>query len=50
MTHFRKRLGADVIQQVNDWVLEARHDEPNHDRDKSDPPVSDQISMAAPTV
>jgi transposase, IS5 family len=44
MTHFRKRLGADVIMQINEWILE----EENKERDKnkpSGPSCSDQGSV-----
>ncbi|GAB2715843.1 IS5 family transposase [Paenibacillus thermoaerophilus] len=40
MTHFRKRLGADVIQQVNDWILEEEADnKQNQDDDGSNRPT-----------
>jgi hypothetical protein len=39
MTHFRKRLDASIVNQVNEWIVEAQtkdnHDH-NHDDDDSD--------------
>ncbi|EJL45766.1 Transposase domain (DUF772) [Brevibacillus sp. CF112] len=40
MTHFRKRLGADVIHQINEWMLEEeteRQKQPDKN-DHQDPP------------
>ena len=42
MTYFRKRLNAEVIQQVNEWVLEAEEEtkaqEDNDDNQDGNPP------------
>lgn len=37
MTHFRKRLGASVINQVNEWIVEAQTRDTKDD-DSNDPP------------
>ncbi len=38
MTHFRKRLGPDVIQQVNEWIVMEQDDrDDSDDRDDMDP-------------
>lgn len=36
MTHFRKRLGADIIHQVNEWMLEEEAERQKR-QDKNDP-------------
>lgn len=38
ITHFRKRLGADVISQINEWILEEEAQRKRDDNDKHDPP------------
>lgn len=39
MTHFRKRLGPDIINRVNEWiVLEEQDQNPNDDDDTPPPP------------
>lgn len=39
MTHFRKRLGPDIINKVNEWiVLEEQAQNPNDDDDTPPPP------------
>ena len=44
MTHFRKRLGADIIGQVNDWIIEEEtKQEPNEDKDQSSPSTNPQM-------
>ena len=43
LTYFRKRLGPDVINQVNEWIVQAtRLEEDNRDDDehKNEPPTS----------
>lgn len=43
LTYFRKRLGPDVINQVNEWIVEAarREEENAHDDEhKEEPPTS----------
>lgn len=40
MTHFRKRLGADVITQINEWILEEEAARDKQDKDDpTDPPA-----------
>lgn len=40
MTHFRKLLGADVITQINEWILEEEVARDKKDKDDpTDPPV-----------
>ncbi|OXM83532.1 transposase, partial [Paenibacillus rigui] len=36
MTHFRKRLGETVVNQINDWILEEETE--RNKRDDNDPP------------
>ena len=43
LTHFRKRLGADVINQVNEWIVQVGLQEEEHngdDDDRGDQPPS----------
>ncbi|MED1642037.1 IS5 family transposase [Brevibacillus agri] len=49
MTHFRKRLGADVIHQINEWILEEEA-ERKKQQDKNDPPNGSHGSQDGPTV
>ncbi|BFH14406.1 IS5 family transposase [Paenibacillus melissococcoides] len=37
LTHFRKRLGADVIERINDWILEEDAERKKQEQNKSDP-------------
>ncbi|MCF8568641.1 transposase, partial [Alicyclobacillus tolerans] len=36
MTHFRKRLGPDVLSQINEWIIMAKN-EAEQDNDNQDP-------------
>lgn len=36
MTHFRKRLGPDVLNQINEWIIMAKN-EAEQDNDNQDP-------------
>lgn len=36
MTHFRKRFGASMINQVNEWILEAQMENANKDQPEDD--------------
>lgn len=38
MTHFRKRLGSDIIMEVNEWIIEeaAQFEEPSDDNSEDD--------------
>lgn len=38
MTHFRKRLGADVLNQVNEWIIMAAQADERADDDDLQPP------------
>lgn len=42
MTHFRKRLGPSIINQVNEWIVEAQAKSSPKDRDEDDPSDDDQ--------
>ncbi|WP_390620977.1 IS5 family transposase [Brevibacillus massiliensis] len=48
MTHFRKRLGADVVTQINEWILEeeAAREKENDKNDPPGPSKKDKISHA----
>lgn len=47
MTHFRKRLGADIVMQINEWILEEEAARENQDKnDPTDPPTSSNTSDA----
>lgn len=37
MTHFRKRLGSSIINQVNEWIVEAQTKPPAEGDDNDDP-------------
>jgi hypothetical protein len=51
MTHFRKRLGADVLNQVNEWIImAAQEDESNDDDDSQPPDDADQDDSERPEV
>jgi IS5 family transposase len=43
MTHFRKRLGADIINELNEWiVMEEQNGAPDEDQDDQEEPPSDR--------
>lgn len=48
MTHFRKRLGADVVTQINEWILEeeAAREKEDDKNDPSGPSKKDKTSHA----
>ncbi|MCL6631333.1 MAG: IS5 family transposase [Alicyclobacillus herbarius] len=51
MTHFRKRLGPDVLNQVNEWIVLAQRANEQHDNDDDDdeppaPPTSGEKTSA----
>lgn len=50
MTHFRKRLGADVLNQVNGWIImAAKADQESDDDDDSYSPSEDSPDDGAQT-
>lgn len=36
MTHFRKRLGSEIINQVNEWIIMEESEQENQDDNESD--------------
>ncbi|GEO27998.1 hypothetical protein AAC03nite_37830 [Alicyclobacillus acidoterrestris] len=53
MTHFRKRLGADMLNQVNEWIImAARADEraSDDDDDSQSPDHAGQDNSERPEV
>ncbi|MBE3570941.1 MAG: IS5 family transposase [Bacillales bacterium] len=46
MTHFRKRLGPDIINEVNEWIVmeEQKQDKENDDNDQDSNPPSNSDS------
>ena len=50
MTHFRKRLGADVLGQVNEWIImAAKADQESDDDDDSQSPGDDDPDNSTQT-
>lgn len=41
MTHFRKRIGSSMINQVNEWIVEAQTKSSLEDQEKDDPSDED---------
>lgn len=48
MTHFRKRLGRDIINRVNEWVAEAQTKPSPEDQNQDDPSDDDQDGTSCP--
>ncbi len=45
MTHFRKRLGANIINEVNEWIALEEQNDGEDDNNPDDPPPSEGRSL-----
>ncbi|HEX7064121.1 MAG TPA: IS5 family transposase [Bacillales bacterium] len=49
MTHFRKRLGKDIINEVNEWIVQGESNSQDDANDNDDPPSHGGPSAEPPS-